>query len=181
MSYSIVGYGATYSAPVGSKLATRMALVTRRDPSSGGTSTTPGMMDPGQITPERCKAAGWWWDEAAQQCLQQAPAEPPPQPDPTVPPSPGPPPPLYPLTPPEPSREQLCAEAGGCWDPMQMECFECVVMGDEPADLPADEPVTEPPEEEDNTAMCIGLALLGAAALAGGWFLISRKKKKGKA
>jgi len=32
--------------------------------------------------------------------------------------------------------------------------------------------------EEDNTALYVGLGLLAAAALAGGWFIIARKKKE---
>lgn len=135
------------------------------------------MMDPGQITPERCVAAGGCWDEVAQQCLKECP--PPPEPDPTIP---SPELPLLPYTPPPvgPSPEQLCAEAGGCWDPVLADCFVCM---DEEADIvltPPAPPEPAPEPEDDNTAMYVGLGLLLAAGLAGSYFLISRKKKKEK-
>lgn len=176
MSYTLVGVGATYSAPIATARPRRF-LLRAAPPSDAGNGTangTPGFMDPGQITPERCRAAGWYWDEVALQCLEEAPPQPAPQPDPTVPPPPVPPPPL----PVEPSPEQLCAEAGGCWDPMQMDCFVCMDEEAEPAAPPP--VVAEPAPEEDNTALYAGIGLLLAAGLAGGYFLISRKKKKGK-
>ena len=177
MSYALVGYGAATSSTrtsIASRMPTRFTLA----PRTTDTSTTPGLMDPGQITPERCKAAGWWWDEVAQQCLKEAPEQPAPQPDPTVPPPPQQE--LPPLVPEDYDPVQDCLERGGCWDPVDG-CVLCMDEEGEPSPPPPEEPPVAPPEEEDNTAMCIGLALLGAAALAGGWFLISRKKKKGKA
>ncbi len=181
MSYSIIGYGATYSAPVASKLATRMALAVRKTPPSGEPPPSDdrcvilaGMMDPGAITPERCAAAGCWWDTVAQRCLNKAPPLPADQPDPTVPPPPVPPPPAEP----SPDPAQACAEAGGCWDPVLMDCFVCMDEEGEPSPPPP--VVAEPAPAEDDTAMYAGIALLLAAGLAGGYFLISRKKKKGK-
>jgi hypothetical protein len=167
MSYSIIGFGATYTAPIATKLPTKILLAaTREAPPSGSDTGTPGLMDPGKITPERCKAAGWWWDEVAQQCLKEAPAQPAPQPDPTIPP---------PTPAPDVSLAQLCAEQGGCWDEALQDCFVCMDEEGEPSPPPP--VVEEPPPAEDNTALYAGIALLLAAGLAGGYFLISRKKK----
>lgn len=86
-----------------------------------------------------------------------------------------PPPQIY--IPPALSPEEECAEIGGCWDPMLAECLACM---DEEAELPGEPPVVAEPPAEDNTALYAGIALLLAAGLAGGYFLMSRKKKKGK-
>lgn len=171
MSYSFTGYGAAAPPPGSTASVARWRTITGpqrlyippQESDAPPSGAAPGMAAP--ITPERCAAAGWYWDDVAQVCLEKAPSEDlPSQPDPTVPP-------------PAPYDPELeCIEAGGCWDSTLAQCLVCDDVGDEPV---VDEPVIQPPvEPEDNTALYAGLALLLAAGLAGGYFLISRKKKK---
>lgn len=184
MSYTLVGYGAVTSPSTeatSSTLAKRIVIAPRTTTTTG----TPGMMDPGQITPERCRSAGWHWDEVAQRCLEQ----PPEQVGPGAPPDTGSPSSQAPVFRPRPSGNdhypvlkqdsggynpvQDCHDRGGCWDQVRG-CISC--SGEE--NVPVDQDVAKTNEDDSDWAMYAGFALVGAAALAGGWFLVSRKKKK---
>jgi hypothetical protein len=164
MSYTLLpGFGA--EAPSKHRRTRSPVPITSGGFVVGGESKESSDKTGATLRPDRCVASGRYWDPVTGQCLDQ----PPPSDDSGI------------VTGPNGDTvedtvvydpELDCIDAGGCWDSAAAECVQC------PTDVTggADDTTTTT-QPDDNTAMYVGIGLLLAAGLAGGYFLISRKKK----